>query len=325
MEITTSRSRAERAAARKAERERRHRVATAVASRHGGVARLADLVAAGLSRGEIRAEIEAGAWKKVGVHTVDVAGGEPSQEGLWWRAVWESRSHAVLDGAAALVASGLTGWTPEVIDVSVTNGCEPRSVPGVRHHRLRRLGPTVTAGLPRTKPHVAALRAAQWAASDRAAATLLAMSVQQGVVSTSALRERWARTGYSPRKDLLDGVISDVCDGAQSLSELDLAAACRARGIPEPTRQAVREGARGTVYLDVLWEELGVHAEVHGAQHYAGLAVVDDTLRSNDVQIKGYAAVTLQIPVLGFRLDPDAYLDQIEEALRVAAGRRGPG
>lgn len=322
METTTPRTRTERAAARRAERARRHQIAAGVAHRHGGVARLADLTGAGLTRGEIRSEIEAGVWKKVGVHTVDVAGGAPSERGLWWRALWESGVTAVLDGAAALVAAGLTGWTPEVIDVSVPNGCGPRAVPGVRHHRLRQLGPRVTHGLPRTKPHVAALRAAQWAASDRAAATLIAMAVQQGVASPTALLERRRRTTYSPRRDLLDVVVLDVCDGARSMSELDFARACRNRGIPEPTRQAPRQGRTGSVYLDVLWEELGVHAEIHGAQHYVGLAVVDDTLRSNEVQIRKDAEISLQIPVLGFRLDPDAYLRQVEEALRMAAHRR---
>ena len=46
-----------------------------------------------------------------------------------------------------------------------------------------------------------------------------------------------------------------MADGAHALVELDFARLCRARGIPAPTRQAVRHGPRGRIYLDVGTEE----------------------------------------------------------------------
>lgn len=109
------------AMSRQAERKRqRAAVAAALAIRHGGVVHRADLRAAGVGRFEARTEVQAGRWTAAGRHTVLVGPGVPQGEGRWWQAVWESGgSGAVLDGAAALVAGGLTGFEPDVIDVSV--------------------------------------------------------------------------------------------------------------------------------------------------------------------------------------------------------------
>lgn len=316
--------RAERQEARRRERARRHRIATEVADQHGGVALLSDLLAAGLTRDHVRAEIEAGAWRKAGVHTVHISGGTPTEKARWWRALWEVGSRAVLDGETALLAAGLKGWDSDMVHVSVPNSSRPRVVSGVKVHYLRDLGPTIDPGLRRTRPDVAVIRAAQWARTDRQAATLVAMTVQQRLVRPEDVLDRWGRTAQSPRREFLETVIRDVCAGAQALSELDFAAACRERGLPEPSRQALRKGRSRSVYLDVLWEDLGLHVEIHGAHHASGLAPVEDALRSNDVQLDGHAQITLQIPLLGLRLRKDDYLDQVERALGLLRAEKPP-
>ena len=116
-------------------------------------------------------------------------------------------------------------------------------------------------------------------------------------------------------------MIADVCDGARSLNELDFGAECRRRGLPVPSRQAVRAGRNGRVYLDVYWDELGVHVEIQGAQHYQGTAGIDDALRFNDLGLKDRDLVTLLIPVLGLRTRLDDFLEQVEKALAEARGR----
>jgi very-short-patch-repair endonuclease len=74
----------------------------------------------------------------------------------------------------------------------------------------------------------------------------------------------------------------------------------------------VRQGRRGRVYLDVWWDDLHIHVEIDGAHHVWGLTPVEDALRLNDLVIDG--TVTLRIPVLGLRLQPDAFLDQVVAA-----------
>lgn len=306
-----------------ASRERqlwRQAVGRRLAADHGGVVRRADLLAEGLTDHDVRVELARGVWHRVGRHTISVEGPEPAGEGKMWRALWESGPRSVLDGVSALQAAGLKHWQADLVEVSVPRNATIRSLPGVRHHVLRDLGPVIMVGLRRTKPEVATLRAAEWAVTDRQAATLIAMAVQQRLVSTSHLLERWESTRLSARRALLTPVIRDICDGAHSINELDVGAACRARGLPEPSRQEVRTGARGRVYLDLFWDEEGVHVEIQGAHHFVGLKVVDDSLRLNGLAIRRAATISLQIPVLGWRLHPDQFLDQIQDALE--EGRR---
>jgi len=277
------------------------------------------LLAAGLTAGDVRAEIEAGRWARLGVHTIGITVRDPQGRARWWWAVWESGSGSVLDGVTALEVAGLTGWREEVIHVSVPRGNRAHRLPGVQLHRSRDIGATMPAGVPRTRPEKAAVRAALWARSDRQAATLVAMAVQQRLVPPQRLLVEWSTVGRTSRRALLDMVVQDVCNGAHSLGELDFASLCRARGLPEPTRQAVQQGRGGRIYLDVWWEELGVHVEIDGFQHDLGLAPVRDALRHNDVLLRG--GTSLRIPVLGLRLYPDSFLDQVATALRLAAAR----
>lgn len=303
--------------------QRRQVVGRRLAAPYDGVVRRADLLGEGLSDHDVRTEIDRGVWHRVGVHTISVEGTRLSGRGPMWRALWEAGPRAVLDGPTALLAAGLKGWEEAQVHVSLPNNASVRPFAGVVHHRLRDVGPVLTCELRRTRPEVAAIRAAQWARSDRAAATIVAMTVQQGLVRPETLLERWRGLRSSARRSLLDGVIDDVCDGAHSLNELDVAAACRRRGLPPPQHQAVRTGEGRRVYLDLLWEAEGVHAEIHGAHHQQGVAGVDDALRGNAIAIRNAdVRISLQIPVLGWRLHPERFLDQIEQALDEARRRK---
>ena len=104
---TPKKTRTERAAAAKAERQRRQRLAEELAAPHEGVVTRAMLLGAGLTRGQVRSQIERGAWRAVGHHTISVTGAEPTGRARWWWALWESGRHAALDGVTALLAGVL--------------------------------------------------------------------------------------------------------------------------------------------------------------------------------------------------------------------------
>ncbi|MDQ3383613.1 MAG: hypothetical protein M3519_07505, partial [Actinomycetota bacterium] len=176
-------------------------------------------------------------------------------------------------------------------------------------------------GLPRVPVDVAVVHAAEWAVSDRQAALLVAMPLQQRLVPARQVLERWQSRQRVRRRAFLDAVIRDVCDGAQALGELDFAGLCRERSLPEPSRQVVRTGRNGRVYLDVWWEELGVGLEIEGAHHTQGLNAVDDALRQNEIIIE--EGLLLRLPVLGLRLQPGRFMDQVERLLELAHRRRG--
>jgi very-short-patch-repair endonuclease len=303
---------------------RRDRRAPAVreAELHDGVLTRTALLALGVSRQATLREVAAGRWGVHGRHTVALHNGPLSAVAHQWRAVWEVGANAALDGVTALQAAGLTGFDSAMLHVSVPSAYRPAPVPGVRIHVVcaRDESDVIGAGVPRVRPGVAVLRAAHWAGSDRQAALLVCLAVQQRLVSGAELLRQARRRQGRTRRAFVDGVVRDVADGAQALGELDFALLCRRRGLPEPTRQVVRRGPRGRIYLDVVWEEYGVVVEVDGAQHRQGLAVMGDNLRRNALAIDG--ELVLSIDLVGLRLQPEAFLDQVGQALAGRSHRR---
>ncbi|OFE15975.1 hypothetical protein BA895_05215 [Humibacillus sp. DSM 29435] len=300
-------------------RAQRARIGAEVAARHAGVAHRADLRAAGLSRHDVASEVNAGRWRRAGRHTVVIGTSEPQGEALWWRAVWETGAGAALDGATALLASGLTGFMTDAIDVCLPADNRRHSVPGVRRHQRVRQPEPIGAGVPRVRPEHAAIHAAQWARTDRQATLVLCLVIQQRLVSPPMLLEAWSAVRRSPRRQLIDTVVRDVCDGAHSLGELDFARLCRTRGLPEPDRQSVRTLPDGRVYLDVAWNDIGLVVEIDGGHHALALNAVADALRQNELVLG--AERVLRIPVLGLRLDPNAFLNQVVRAHRLGSRR----
>ena len=286
-----------------------------LAADHGGVAHRRDLRAGGVSRADVRTEVAAGRWTAAGTHTVVIGTGPLSADGARWQAVWESGAGAVLDGVSALHAAGLTGFTSPTIWVSVPMACRRRPCAGVRATRRRTIGPVAGAGIPRVKPEFAAVRAADDATSDRAAVLILCLVLQQRLTRPDRLAAAWQRVKRSRRRALLDLVIPDICDGAHSLGELDFARMCRSAGLPPPTRQAVRTGPGGRVYLDVAWEDIGLVVEIDGGHHALALNPVDDAFRQNEVTLD--ADLVLRIPVLGLRLTPERFMGQVVRAHRL--------
>lgn len=173
--------------------------------------------------------------------------------------------------------------------------------------------PVVGIGLPRVTPDWAVIHAAQLAVSDRQAALLICLAVQQRLVAPARLFAAWQTVRRSPRRALIDAVIRDVCDGVHSLGELDFARMCRRHGLPRPSHQVVRSLPGGRIYLDVEWEDIGLVVEIDGGQHALALNPVDDALRQNEVTLTRRAV--LRIPVVGLRLAPERFLDQIERGL----------
>jgi hypothetical protein len=146
-----------------------------------------------------------------------------------------------------------------------------------------------------------------------------ALHVQQRLVPGRALCDvRWPGAHYG-RTAFVRQIIKDVSRGAESLGELDFARLCRERGLPEPSRQVVREGRRGRVYLDVGWDDLGLVVEVDGAQHRQGLAVTADNLRRNDLALGD--EVVLTIDLVGLRLETEGFMSQVGRAIDILSLR----
>jgi len=270
----------------------------------------------GLQRRDVRTQVDAKRWHKPTPHTVALFTGALSQRQQCWLALLETGcAEAALDGVTALQVAGLTGYTA-AITISCPLGAKPRLTAGTEIHvtTWRLPGDVLGSGIPRVRPDIAAVRAALWARTDRQAALVLVMTVQQRLSTARRLQWELRRIRRHPRRRLLVQVLADIADGAQALGELDFAVLCRRQRLPKPSRQVLRRGPRGQMYLDVYFDDYGLVVEVDGIQHVTGLNHVDDALRQNEVSLA--ADTVLRIPLLGLRLQPADFMAQIERGLR---------
>jgi very-short-patch-repair endonuclease len=300
-----------------ARRERRHRIAAGLAVQQHGIVSLAQLYGCGLTRAEVRAEVRARRWRRAGCRAVITFTGPLPIESRRWVAVIEGGPRAVLDGEAALQAAGLTGYSVGRMRVTVPRGARVRhrgSAVDVRQSRRWSPADVQPGSRPaRTRAPVAAVRAALWAVSDRQAALVLTMAVQQRLVTAEQLGTELLRIRRDRRRLLLHQVVLDLLGGVRSLGELDVVRGCRERRLPVPDSQVVRRTPRGTYYLDFRWARWRVVLEVDGIQHALAEQVVGDALRHNTIALTG--DIVLRLPLLGLRADPDAFFDQLREAL----------
>jgi very-short-patch-repair endonuclease len=275
----------------------------------------------GMDRWAVGHQVGSRRWKAYGVHSIAVHRLPLDFRARCRVSVWEAGEHAALDGSTSLTWRGLKGWD-DGIHVIVPWPGRAITWDGSVVHPSRLWNPAdlrTHDGLRLTDVAVGTIRAAMWARSDRAAATVMAMSVQQRLATPDRVLLEARRLNRHKRRPLILDVARDIADGAQALSELDFARLCRRRNLPEPTRQKVRAGRHGRVYLDVEWDEWRVVVEVEGAHHDAPENAVDDALRQNALTI-GRLGV-LRIPVLGLRTCAGEFLDQVDQLLRQAGWR----
>lgn len=298
--------------------EFRYRPVRRLADQQGGVLSRRQLYAAGITRWEVAGHVRAGRWTKVSDQAVCLHNGPIAPEGHRWAAVIQGGPRACLDGASALVASGLQRYEVDRIRVSVPRGARVRrsSAYDIRQTRRWAQQDLMPSGIPRTRPAVAAVRGALWARTDRQATYLLTLTVQQGLCRPEDLGLELLTVRRDPRRLLLHTVVDDLLGGARALGELDVGRELRRRGLPAFERQVLRKDSRGRYYLDLYWPRWRLVVEVDGIHHAWVENVVGDALRQNSLVLAG--DTVLRLPLLGLRLRPEDFFDQIEQALRRA-------
>lgn len=297
----------------------RRRLTSEVAPAQGGVVSRGQLYAHGFTRAEVRAQVRAERWQLIGRHCLGMHNGPLTTEARHWVAALEAGPRAFIDGESALVLAGLENYTPARIRVSVPRGAKIRHRPStvdIRQTRRWAREDMEETGLPRSRVPVAAVRAALWAKSDRQAALLLTMTVQQGLAKVEALAAEMLRVRRHKRRAFLHDVLLDLAGGVRSLGELDVIRGCRERGLPEPDCQVWRKAPHGSYYLDLRWNRWKLVVEVEGIHHIWAQEIVKDAIRQNTIALDG--DTVLRIPLLGLRLCPDEFFAQIEAGLHAA-------
>ena len=302
---------------------RRRELARELAARQGGVVSRSQLVALGVTRWQVMAELRARRWRAHHRQTIAIHTGDLSESATWWSAIFEVGPGAALDGSTALRAAGMRSFE-DALHVSTPKSSRPRRPRDVVVHETRRRQPNdlIEGGLPRVRPPVAAIRAALWARSDRQAALVLAMSVQQRITTPQALTEAFSSIRRHSRRKLIGLILNDLSNGAQSLGEIEFAHLCRRFGLPEPDRQVRRRGPDGVFHLDSAWSAYDAVVEIEGLHHLEAAQAKADASRQNELTI-GNDRV-LRIPVIALRVDPDRYMTQVARLLSAGGWRPAP-
>jgi very-short-patch-repair endonuclease len=289
-----------------------------IALAQDGVLSRAQARTCGVDRWAVAHQVETGRWKAYGDQAIAVHPMVLDFRARCRVSVWEAGDNAALDGTTALRWRGLTGFDDGIHVIVPWPGRAMRWDGSYVHPSRLWTNDDIETheGIRVTRPQVATIRAAMWARSDRAGATVMAMSVQQRLSTGDQVLLEAKRLNRHKRRPLILAVARDIAEGAQSLSELDFAVLCRRRGLPEPSRQRLRRGPRGRVYLDVSWDEFRVVVEIEGAHHDAPENAVDDALRQNALTIQRLGV--LRIPVIGLRTCTADFMDQVETLLRQA-------
>lgn len=280
---------------------------------------LTELRDVGVTRGERRTHVRAERWRSLSNRAVVVDCGPLDSENAWRAALAEVSCRARLGGVTAMQASGVRGLSDTDIHVWVQKSTRkglPSVAADVVLHESRRWDDkdAVDVGIPRARLDVAAVQAALWSRSIREASLMLVLPVQQRLVTADQLIETFERVRRHEFRSVLRQVLIDIRGGSQSMNELDFVRMCRTYGIPVPSRQVVRTGPDGKIYIDCRWEKFGVSLEIQGAGHGELLNALDDDLRLLGLATDG--DVALSVSVLTLRIDPHAWFERFGTLLR---------
>lgn len=277
-----------------------------------------ELLAGGVSRGQLGTELAARRWHRAGLAIVQHNGPLSHQQRCRIARV-HAGPQSLLTAFTAAQAMGLRGWKRAQIDVLAPAGTRLRAgcpIP-VRLHRHGPRPVRVEHGGGIEHLPDALLRACADLNSPRAACGLLAASVQQRRCDADDLREALARSPRTKHGAVLRAAVDDIAGGSQALSEIDFVRLCRRHGLPEPIRQLVRTEPSGRRrYLDATWRRSDgrlVVVEIDGALHLVARRWWDDQLRQNELMLTD--ALVLRFPSVVLRTEEYLVMSQVRRAL----------
>jgi hypothetical protein len=280
-----------------------------------------------LTRAELRWRLTSGVWQRPFKGAVVAHNGPLTEQQVLRLALLRAGPGAVLAGLTAAQLDGFV-WhggrlpfadrpihvispmhhkppkQPDLCLVVHLVALRPADVHPVRQPRRTRIARSL-------------IDAADWMPTERGTMAVLAAGVQQRLVPVPALRAVLESRQRLSRRQLMVAALDDVEGGAEALSELDFVRlVVRPHKLPKPDCQMPRRDKRGRrVWLDVMWEEWKVVAEIDGAQHEEPLQRWDDMDRDIDLQVNG-GYIVLRIPAWVVRRYPGQVARRIREALR---------
>jgi hypothetical protein len=272
------------------------------------------------SKAAIEHRVASGRWQRLhrGVFSTETGSVRHSQR--LWCAVLACGPDAFLAGLTAIAADGLRspGFVTDVLIPLSRRVIRPPH--GVVVHRssvmpesdLHRM-----AGPPRTRTARSLVDAAQWSTSTDAVRAGVADAFRRRLVGLDDVLGVLDRLPRAKNRAWIRQVTLDAAGGAHSLAELNYVDLGRRSGLPEPSCQVMRRDADGgRRYLDIRYDEWGVHVEIDGGHHLDAAAWWADMKRQNNIWIPGDRI--LRFPAWVIRERPDEVIAQVRAALWAA-------
>lgn len=277
------------------------------------------LVEAGWSKSAVAAQLRARRWQRLGRAAV-LHNGTLSTAERRRAALLNCGSPAALTAFTAAEEFGLRSWERPTVHVLVPGGAHvtrPSGLPMRVHYVGQWNDDDVLAVRELHRAAPALVLAASTFPAARPACGLLAAGVQQRLVTADQLRAAILASPRVRHRHALLLAVQDIAQGAQALSEIDLAGLCRRYGLPAPRQQSVRiEPSGRRRYVDAEWTSRSgkrVVAEVDGALHLAPQRWWVDQLRQNEFVISG--DLVLRFPSVVVRYEEFTVADQLRRVL----------
>ena len=276
--------------------------------RQHNVASRAQLVAAGVTRSHIQAEIDGQRWQRLNERVICLHNGPLTRRQQFWAVLLSAHPDAALCGRTVLEMHRVRGFATADIHVLVPQGTIVLPVPGVtvKAHQLRCMPVDVIRlfdDLRVTLPPRAFIDAASWEHDVMTATRLVVAAVQQRVTQATLMRDELLERPNARHRKVLLLLLNDLEGGAQALSEVEFLRFCKRHGFPRPTLQVRMDAAGRRRYLDATFRRAdgsAFHVEIDGGVHLKLEVRANDDIKDNDARLRNklvlrYASVLIYV------------------------------
>jgi predicted transcriptional regulator of viral defense system len=277
-----------------------------------GIVSRAQAVAAGLTDGKIRANVDAGRWKRIFPGIYQTFSGDLSRTALLWAVQLRAGPGSALSHETAAELHGLIDRPADHVHVTVPANRRVPPTPGVVVHICQRVDAATMPGpaLRRTRVEETVLDLAgrerrltgaiAWATT--ACGRRLTTPERLAVALRHRKKLRWRR--------LLEAVVDDASAGAHSVLEVRYVRDVeRGHRLPAGRRQARRAGS----YRDVEYREFATVVELDGRAFHPEERRHQDRRRDNETAAGGERTLRYG---WGDVVNPCATAIQVARALR---------
>ena len=259
----------------------------AIAAGQSDVVSRRQLYDVGVTRGVIRAQVDAQRWTWRTSSVLTTTTGELSWGQRLWLAVLHCGPGAAIGGLTAGQVHGLRNWSRDDVTVVVPDDLVFDEIEGLHIFRSRR--PIQSwrdsrTALPLLRIEPAILLFGAYDRSLRTGQGVLAAAVQQGLTTPHRLGDALALMRPLRRARHFRATLHDLGAGAQSVAEIDVRRACRRFNVAAPSSQMPRVDRSGRRrWTDCEWRLPNGRTlvlEVDGAFHLDVLQYDDDVRRA---------------------------------------------